>query len=53
MESRLPLLKELEANDDPAVAQFAKDQAIRLKHEVASERKWETELDRDKDERFE
>jgi hypothetical protein len=53
METRLPLLKMLEAYSDTAVAAFAKADGELLKEEIAQERKHETERDKASHERFE
>jgi hypothetical protein len=53
METRLPLLQKLEGHADPRIADFAKEEGPRLTQEVERERRWETENDRDSDERFE
>jgi hypothetical protein len=53
MESRLPMLAELESYPDADVAQYGREQGIVLKEEIVRERERETKHDRNTDERFE
>jgi hypothetical protein len=53
MEVALSPLRRLENDSDPAVAAFAKDESARLLQEIESSRRYETETDRQMDERFE
>jgi hypothetical protein len=53
METRLPLLRALEAHADPAIAALAKADGTRLESEIERERERETRDDRASDERFE
>jgi hypothetical protein len=53
MESRLPLLKQLESHADPRIAETAREESLRFKQQVEREREWEKENDRATDERFE
>jgi hypothetical protein len=53
MESRLPLLKQLESHANPRIAEVAREEGLRFQQQVEKERKWETENDRSTDERFE
>jgi len=53
METRLPLLAQLEKHPNPEVAGFAKSDGIRLRKEIENERAQETKDDKANDERFE
>lgn len=53
METRLPLLVQLEKHPDPTVAAFAKADGVRLKTEIENERAQENREDKANDERFE
>ena len=53
METRLPLLRQLETHADPDVAAFAKADGARLRKEIDQEREQETKDDKANDERFE
>jgi hypothetical protein len=53
METRLPLLRQLETHADPDVATFAKADGARLRKEIDQERERETKDDKANDERFE
>jgi hypothetical protein len=53
LESNAKLVDQLLTHVDPAVVEFAKAEKARLADEVEGERRWETEHDRDADERFE
>jgi hypothetical protein len=53
METRLPLLRQLETHPDPDVAAFAKADGARLRKEIDNERERETKDDKENDERFE
>jgi hypothetical protein len=53
MEGPLAPLNRLEEHADPAVAEFAKMEGVRLRQEVEEVRRHETEEDRQTDERFE
>jgi hypothetical protein len=50
---RMPLLEELATDPDPQIADWAKGAINSFKDEIESERKWEAERDRNRDERFE
>jgi hypothetical protein len=53
MEMRLPLLQKLASYADPAVAEFARAEEVRLKAEVELEKQHENRDDKERDERFE
>lgn len=53
MESRLPLLKQLESHVNPRIGEVAREEGLRFQRQIEQERKWETENDRSTDERFE
>jgi hypothetical protein len=53
METRLPLLRQLETHADAEVAAFAKADGLRLWKEIDQERARETRDDKESDERFE
>jgi hypothetical protein len=53
METRLPLLRQLESHADPALVAFAKAEGARFKKEIDRERERETQEDKANDERFE
>ena len=53
METRLPLLAQLEKHPNPEVVGFAKSDGIRLRKEIENERAQETKDDKANDERFE
>jgi hypothetical protein len=53
METRLPLLRQLETHADADVATFAKVDGARLRKEIDQERERETKDDKANDERFE
>ena len=53
LETRLPLLRRLESDSDPVIAQLAREQIPLLVDEIERARAWETKMDRDRDERFE
>jgi hypothetical protein len=53
METRLPLLRQLELHVDPAIAAFAKAEGALFKKEIDRERERETQDDKANDERFE
>jgi hypothetical protein len=53
METRLPLLRQLESHADSAVAAFAKAEEALFKKEIDQERERETQDDKANDERFE
>jgi hypothetical protein len=53
METRLPLLRQLETHADSDVATFAKADGARLRKEIDQERERETKDDKANDERFE
>jgi hypothetical protein len=53
MEVGLAPLRRLEDDADQTVASFARAETVRLRQEIESTRRWETETDRRTDERFE
>jgi hypothetical protein len=53
METKLPLLDDPEIRDDSALASFVAQTRARLKRDVESQRRIETERDRQRDESFE
>ncbi|HFG2036624.1 TPA: esterase/lipase family protein [Vibrio cholerae] len=53
LESRLSIYAELENHSDPLVQQWASSKKVSLQSSIHAERKWEEELARNTDERFE
>lgn len=53
MERRMPLLRALENHPDTAIRQWARKTLPDFLNEIESERRWEEQRDRDRDERFE
>lgn len=53
MEERAQLLGQLDGSSDLRVVEFARIELTRFNHEIEAERRWETDLDRKTDERFE
>lgn len=53
VESRVPLLDQLDVLNNPALAEFVAKIRPELSEEIARMRKWENEQDRERDERFE
>ena len=53
VESRLPLLDQLGELEDASMSEFVRQARAELVEGVARSRRWETERDSDRDERFE
>lgn len=53
LESRMPLLTTLVADEDPQVSGWARDAAASFANDIERARQWEAEQARDRDQRFE